>query len=887
MILHTFFQIGKSEGTSLRNLKPAFIIGSLFFLQLVACPLMGQVLQKKQLTVSDYTKWGDLYLDKTSADGQWIIYRMLYNGGLDTLFVRNTATLQTYNFPKGSFPAFAGNNHISYRNSKSQHLVNLLTGEDLSYPKDTQIVYGASCNKIIMLLRNDHILRLLNTATNDVETVNNVTDFSLSPNGKEIVLSIFSHNKYALGISPLKGKMDIQWIMKDSPDPVSNFGWDKNGRSIAFFSFPETDKQSGNLYFYAFKTKKLFRLNPMENKHFPSYKQFDRELAYPLDISDDLESVFFGLLPKKNSPKRSKDSVEVWQTDDKWIFPMEQRSGLFDQKTILASWQPNTDSIYQITSAEFPKVMLSGDKSNAILSNPKQYEPQFEQEGPRDYYIMDLKTGRKEIAVKKQRDFYLDFLPSPTGRYIAYFKDNSWWIYNIKTKKHTNIIKDIKASFAGKSRLLDVDSAYGIAGWSLNDKEILLYDQYDIWAIKPDGSSFKKLTNGSEKQLQLRVKQKSNFDLLSKNYDAYKSHSIDINKEIILQGKDDDGRYGIYCWDKISGTKEIVLADALIDNIEYLKNEDAYIYRMQNYQLSPQIVLKQKKLQEKVIFQSNPHQYQYAWPTSKLLSFYTSKGKNFKGILYYPSSYNPEKKYPMIVHIYEKQSSKFTSFINPSVFAPGGYNPTVLASQGYFVLCPDIEHEAQKVGENALDFTVSAVKQTIAKGLVDEKKIGLIGHSFGGYETNFIITQTDLFATAVSGAGISDLYSFYLTIGWDLNISDMTRFINGQWRMEKNLFEAPDLYTKNSPITHVANVKTPLLIWAGKADYHVNWNQSIEFYMALRRLGKTGTMLLYPNEKHSLTQPSNQKEHSKRVLEWFDHYLKNDNSVKWITSEIN
>ena len=238
----------------------------------------------------------------------------------------------------------------------------------------------------------------------------------------------------------------------------------------------------------------------------------------------------------------------------------------------------------------------------------------------------------------------------------------------------------------------------------------------------------------------------------------------------------------------------------------------------------------------------------------------------------------------MVVHIYEKQSGTYNQFIVPSLYMAGGYNPTVLSSKGYFVLCPDIELEKGKVGETAVDFTVSAVKQVIERGAVMPDKVGLIGHSFGSYETNYIITQTDLFAAAVSGAGISDLASYYLNVGWDLNISDMTRFESGQWRMGKSLFEDPGLYAANSPITHAPKIKTPVLIWAGKADWHVNWNQSIEFYMALRRLGKTGTMLLYPKEKHAIIQHANQKDLSRHVHQWFGHYLKNEDAAPWMGS---
>lgn len=871
------------------RLKPILVLVfiSLFILQLVTCPLWGQVMQKKQLTESDYAKWGELYFDKISPNGQWISYRMLYHSGLDTLFVRNTSTLKTYNFPKGSFPSFLGNEHLSYGDVKSRHILNLVTGTTNSYPKNTRIVYSSQCNKIIIHLKQDQNLQLLNVLDNSVKTIDNVTDFTMSPTGKNMALAVCINKKYAVGLMDLKGTTATQWIIKDTPNPPRNFAWDKHGRAIAFNSSSDTDPNEVCLYFYTLATKKLLSLNSKEKNTFPGDKVFDKDLTYPLDISDDLQRVFFGLRPKTVFTKKNKDSVEVWQTDDKWIYPMEQRSGLFEQKPVLAAWTLSTDSIIQITSPKFPKVMLTGDKACAIISNPKQYEPQFEDVGPRDFYIMDLKTGKSEILVRKQSEYYGDLLPSPSGKYIAYFKDNSWWVYDIKAKKHTNIIKNIAASFSFNSLVPDRYLAYGNTGWSMNDKEILLYDQFDIWAIKPDGSVFKRLTQGKEKQVNFKINTKGNFDLLSKNYDAYKSQNIDLNIDLILRAEGENENTGFYSWNAASGAKQIVYTDRFIDNIQVVKGTDRYIYQEQNQAISPRLVVKGKESEEKIIFQSNPQQQEYHWGISKLLDFHNSKKNVFKGILYYPSNYNPDKKYPMIVRIYEKQSSRFNRYVNPSLFVNAGYNPTVLASKGYFVLCPDIEQETGKVGEVAVDCTVSAVKQIIDSGLVDPKKIGLIGHSFGGYEANFIITQTDLFATAVAGASISDLNSFYLSVGWDLNISDMTRFINGQWRMGKTPFEDPELYIKNSPITHVANIKTPLLIWAGKADWHVNWNQSIEYYMALRRLEKKGTMLLYPNEKHTITQPKNQKDLSKRVCQWFDYYLKNDSSIPWISNEIN
>src|SRR5690606_7082521 len=97
------------------------------------------------------------------------------------------------------------------------------------------------------------------------------------------------------------------------------------------------------------------------------------------------------------------------------------------------------------------------------------------------------------------------------------------------------------------------------------------------------------------------------------------------------------------------------------------------------------------------------------------------------------------------------------------------------------------------------------------------------------------------------------LTSFYLTVGWDTGRPDMWRFENQQWRMGKSFFEDKQGYDRNSPIVYAKNITTPLLSWTGDQDKQVNWNQSIEFYLALRRLGKKHILLLYPNEGHVLS----------------------------------
>jgi dipeptidyl aminopeptidase/acylaminoacyl peptidase len=263
-----------------------------------------------------------------------------------------------------------------------------------------------------------------------------------------------------------------------------------------------------------------------------------------------------------------------------------------------------------------------------------------------------------------------------------------------------------------------------------------------------------------------------------------------------------------------------------------------------------------------------------------LLSYSNTKGQKLKAALFYPANYDPTKKYPMVVEIYDVMSKNRYNYANPSFLNPEGFNVTNYTLNGYFVLMPDIIYQMGNPGSSAVDCVTAGVNAVIGKGLVDKDKIGLYGHSFGGYETNFIISQTNIFKAAVSGAGISDIISLYFNISRNGYFqSDMWRFENQQFRIGKSLYEDKEVYVNNSPIMHAENVRTPLLLWTGKNDRIVPWNQSITYYLALRKLGVSTQMLVYPDEDHSLENADNQKDLSKRMMRWFDYLLKGESET--------
>lgn len=860
--------------------KSIFLV-LLFILPLVACPALGQVVQKKQLTPADYRLWGDLNFDKMAPNEKWASYRMRYEGGIDTLFVRNTFTHQTYSFPSAENSLFIKNNDFICQRGDTIEILNLGTGQQETIAGVKGFDYSQETDQLIVLCsagQDKHTLRIKSLWNNNEKAISDVISFSLNPNGKQLLYTQRSNGKNSVFLLRLDKLDQPQKLLGDSAGQYSHFTWHKKGKAVVFLG--EDDAKTYNsLYFYAVEKDRLYRFNPSNQSNFPKHASIVYHSIYKLLISDDLQNVLFTIQYKPAVIENgAKSKVEVWNGNDKFIYPAQARQ----ESAKVALWKPMESVFMPIATAELPSMMLTGDQRNVILSNPAAYEPQFDFEGPRDFYIQNLATGEKQLFLKKHSGSYQYTLPSPNGKYIAYFTESNWWVYDIALQRHTNITAKLKEKFFGKVNLLASNTAFGNPGWSGGDKEILLYDEYDLWAIAPDGSSFRRLTHGRESQISFRLADIPNEYAIKGNYDGRSVGSFDLEKELFLKAIGEDGKTGFYKWKRSTSEKPIVYGDYKANQLHYSIKKQLYSYVVQRFDVAPRIMTKIDAGEEKLFFQSNPQQEKYAWGRAALIRFQNSKKQDLKGVLLYPANYEPQRKYPMIVKIYELQSNELHTYCRPS-YTENGFNPTLLTAQGYFVFMPDIVHEDGNVGPSATDCVVAGTTKVIGLGLVNPAKIGLMGHSFGGYETTFICNHTDLFATAIASGAITDLNTFYLTVGWNTSKSNMWRFATQQWRMNSTPFENPEGFAHNSPLTSIESLKIPLLLWTGKEDHHVDWHQSVEYYLALRRLGKKNISLFYPKEGHTLLDPTNQKDLTERVQQWFCHFLKDERPASWIS----
>jgi dipeptidyl aminopeptidase/acylaminoacyl peptidase len=334
----------------------------------------------------------------------------------------------------------------------------------------------------------------------------------------------------------------------------------------------------------------------------------------------------------------------------------------------------------------------------------------------------------------------------------------------------------------------------------------------------------------------------------------------------------------------ISGTtvSPLVLLDKRVDRLAKAKRADRFVYATQDFDDSPDYFTSGPTLADvKQLTTTNPFMGEYAWGRSTLIDYKNKMGVPLQGTLLYPAGYTPGKKYPMVVYMYEKLSDGVHQFSAPS--ERDYYNAAAFTSRGYFYLQPDIVFRPRDPGLSVVDAVVPAVQRVIDMGVIDPANIGIIGHSWGGFDSAFLATHTKVFKAAIAGAPITDLIGNYGNHHWSSGIAETDHIETGQQRMQVPLYEDLQAYIRNSAIYTAHTMTTPLLLMTGDNDGTVFWHQSVALYNIARRAGKNVVMLTYGGEDHGLRKRQNQIDYHHRIFEWFDHYLKGEPAPRWIT----
>jgi dipeptidyl aminopeptidase/acylaminoacyl peptidase len=495
--------------------------------------------------------------------------------------------------------------------------------------------------------------------------------------------------------------------------------------------------------------------------------------------------------------------------------------------------------------------------------------------GAADIYVEDMTTGERTLLKKGVGG---NVSVSTGGKYAVFADGGHYWTIDLATKAVTNITANVKTSF------VDVESdstspqktMFGIGGWTKDDANVVLYDKFDIWKVSPAGGGATKLTSGAADQVRHRL-----ISLSGQPGDPTELEGAWVTLFGNLSKKSGYARLS-------NGVKNVVFVDKSVGGLAKAEKADVYSYSVQAADDSPDLFVGGPELASaKQVTESNAFLSKYGWTRNELVDYSITRGKQkiaLQGILSYPANYEPGKKYPMVVYLYEKLSDGLHRFVAPT--ERDYYNGATLTQNGYFYFQPDIVFAPGEPGVSVVECVTAAVNKVVSMGAVDAAKIGVMGHSWGGFDTMYLATHTKIFAAAVSGAGIADLISNYGNGHWSSGIAETDHIETGQQRMVVPLYDDLDRYVRNSAIFGISTMTTPLLLEAGDSDGTVFWHQSVELYNIARRAKKNVVMLVYNGEDHGLRQKKNQVDYQHRIHEWFDHYLKGDTAPTWITNGV-
>ncbi|MFW0737138.1 S9 family peptidase [Flavobacterium sp. T12S277] len=739
---------------------------------------------------------------------------------------------------------------------------NLNTGSTKSF-KDIDKAEFLSKGKYLAALENhkEKRLQILNLTNGSEHFYPGILSFSIHEASGMVGIT----SESILLLQPQQnGKFEPTTIAKGAD--FSNVVWSANGNTLAFMQ----KNAGGYTIGYCQNLLREPTLQMLDSKRFSVLK--DRHIDRPLgstalDISSDGNRIVFHCIKEK--PVDIQVIPEVWDSGSRWEYPRHKIYGDYQYTPMVTVWIPKQDKVLQVTTQERPVGTFTPDYRFFVGYHPQDYEPQYDVYGYADFYITNIETGATTLLIRKQNRKLLTMGASQNGRYISYFDLKNWWVYDTGTMKHTCLTGNITTSLTDlRNDRPSPLHPYGSPDWT-SDGRVIIYDRNDIWLISPDGENRQRITDGFKQGITYRLsgvsKNKSKVNSFNFVSDCY-----DNEKGLILESQGQDKATGYYYWNK-NKLQKLFYTAAKNSRLKKAYNKSAYIFTNETAVTAPKLMFLAEGKSE-VLVRSNTHEDNFENAAVGLISYTDTRGNNLQGKLYYPSNFSLGKKYPMIVSIYERQSYLYHSYAKPTQYDTLGFSPLNYAAEGYLVLYPDITYQVGEPGRSAVDCVESAVNTVIKLGIVDPDHIGLIGHSFGGYETSFIVTQSKMFAAAVAGAGVTDMISGSLDVR--SRQTQNSRYENGQYRMGRSLYENFEGYIENSPVTQAASITTPLLSWHGKQDSSVKWEQSLELHVALRRLAKKHTMLIYPGEGHALASPQTCKDLSDRVHNWFDYYLK-------------
>lgn len=577
---------------------------------------------------------------------------------------------------------------------------------------------------------------------------------------------------------------------------------------------------------------------------------------------------------------RDSRGLKLWHGDDPRIKPHEIKT--FDKlkkHTLTAVWHLGQNKVVQLATPEVPEVDTLEFGRFVMAKSSEPYLKEITWAGFfSDFYLVDTLDGERHLIAKRQPS-NSEPVVSPNGRFAAFFREGQVQLWDAQSGKHRSLTASLNVPFADEDHDYPSEApGYGFGPWLADESALLVYDKFDIWQLATqEGTAALKLTDGRKDGISYRV------EGLYQAKDELPA-TLKAGQTLLLQGYNErtkaDGFYRAQVGK--SGVKTQLAKDEKLHVLARAKDANTVIFSRERFDKYPDLY--SADVNDIGDFERltrlDGQRDKFAWSKAELVHWTNTDGKPLDGVLIKPAGYQSGKRYPVLVYFYRFMSDRLHAF--PDMRINHRPNFAWYADQGYAVFLPDIRFEIGYPGNSSVQALTSGVQKLIEMGIADPKAVGIQGHSWGGYQTAFAVTQTNIFAAAITGAPVGNMTSAYSGIRHGTGLARQFQYETGQSRIGESLMQAPLKYVENSPVFYADRIKTPMMIMFGDKDDAVPWEQGVELYLAMRRAGKDVVLLQYEGEPHHLKQYGNKLDYSVRMKEYFDHYLKGVPAPEWL-----
>ncbi len=884
-----------------------------------------EISDKRELTIADFDMWNSINDQVLSDDGAWLAYYLKPQLGDGELVIKGTEDKTVYRLPRGTEPGFGYNDKtVIYtivppedefgnpeKDVKKKLGIFNIAGQDTTiYDRLNRYLLSENKTWLAIIIsdttemkeesdtinagnenlenrENGSTLILKNLKTNEEIRFENVKEFSFDKNERYLIYVISSDDESVNGIYSRELANDASDKIVTGIGSYKDITWDEPGDQIAFLvnrDTSETKNKPWKIYTWeAGEEKAQLLMDPGITEGFPETMKIanNPELMW----SKSTNSLFFKIQETEDeeendtsvSPEEIPD-VNIWHWQDVLIHPQrETRKDELANIGYLSIFHLQENKFIQLANDTIATISFSPDHTRAIGIDRNRYElkqpwnPEFH-----DVYLVDLDYGSHNMIRERQR-FGMRW--SNGSGFLFWFEDRDWYSFDIQTRKTHTLSKNIPTEL--RNLVFDragVPGAWGSPGWIEDDAGVLIYDRYDIWLVSPDGTTASNITGQKNKDgnatfRYVRLDREEEF--------------IHFEDPVLFSYFDNatkaSGYYRYY--HSSNRLDRLIKKDKSIAAPTVTEDNSTFIFTMETFDIFPDLYISDTDFQDiQQMTDVNPQQVEFAWGSAELFEWKNSDGVPLQGILYLPANYEAGNQYPLIVYIYERLSDLLHRYSVPR--ATSRINPAFYTSNGYAVLDADVVYTLGQPGQSAVKSVVPAALKLVEMGIADPDKIGLQGHSWGGYQAAYAITRTNLFSAAVAGTPVSNMISAYGGIRWGTGNPRTYQYEIGQSRIGYSLWERLDLYIENSPVFYTDRIETPLLVMHGDDDGAVPWYQSIELYLAMRRLGKEMFFLHYSDAPHNLRKRKNRIDYNHRIFDFFEHYLLGREAPEWITTRV-